>query len=103
MIRRLIEADILQSRDNPTDEQVIFWLKECRTPELLIELVHEYPDLSKTVLEQRPLLIHALQENISMLETSLIEEMSIEIQKDRKYWAPPKKELEQWRRDLRKE
>ena len=35
MIRRMIEADIYKSSDDPSPDKVCFWLTECRTPELL--------------------------------------------------------------------
>ena len=32
MIRRLVEANYVQNRDDPTNEQIRFWLEESRTP-----------------------------------------------------------------------
>jgi hypothetical protein len=43
MIRRLLEADYFQYRNQQPDaERVQFWLGEVRTPELLISLCGEY-------------------------------------------------------------
>ena len=44
MIRRLVEANYVQNRDDPTSEQIRFWLKESRTPEILLDLAAAYPD-----------------------------------------------------------
>ena len=38
MIRRLVEANYFSNRDHAKVAQVRFWLKELRTPELLIEV-----------------------------------------------------------------
>ena len=37
MIRRLIEANYVRNRENPTREQILFWLTESRTPEILLD------------------------------------------------------------------
>ena len=37
MIRRLVEADFIR-HPHPTPSQIEFWLQECRTPEILLEL-----------------------------------------------------------------
>ncbi len=34
MIRRLVNVNYLNHRDEPTSERVLFWLRELRTPEL---------------------------------------------------------------------
>jgi hypothetical protein len=36
MVARLVEANYFRNRDNPTAEQIEFWLRELRTPTLLI-------------------------------------------------------------------
>ena len=49
MIRRLIEANYVQNRENPTSAQILFWLAESRTPEILLELARLYPDAALRV------------------------------------------------------
>jgi hypothetical protein len=44
MIRRLIEADRAACTAQPTSAQVRFWLREARTPTLLIEIARAFPD-----------------------------------------------------------
>lgn len=63
MIRRLIEADIYNASDNPSQEKVCFWLAECRTPELLISLSSRYPDIVSSMVLNRPLLRSAIEGN----------------------------------------
>jgi len=99
MIRRLIEADWLQSRSNPKPAQVRFWLMECRTPALLVEIAQKYPEESGALIAQRVLLEIALRGDIKSLESSLRKEEDIEKEKDRLYWAPLRAELEQWQRE----
>src|SRR5437016_11725877 len=48
MIRRLVEAHYFQNREKPTAAQVKFWLRELRTPDLLIEVAS-----SRTVLSRK--------------------------------------------------
>lgn len=38
MIRRLIEADYANAGDSPPAERSRFWLREARTPEIILEL-----------------------------------------------------------------
>ena len=99
MIRRLIEADILQFREHATAIQVRFWFKECRTPSLLIQLASQFPDYCNKVLSLRPLLEFALKSDEKEIEQRLLEEEKEEKEKDRQYWLPLKQELEKWRRD----
>ena len=101
MIRRLIEANLAEHRDKPTEEQVRFWLRESRTPEMLIDLAARFPELAQRVALGRPLLSDAVSADRRQLESSLVAEESREREVDRKYWEPLKRELEQLRRDRR--
>jgi hypothetical protein len=98
MIRRLIETDIIQSQDHASEKQILFWLKECRTSSLLIDLARKYAEQCKALTIQRPLLSFALRGDIATLEDHLHLEEETEKEKDRQYWEPLKKELEKWRR-----
>jgi len=101
MIRRLIEADFLRCRADPTRKQIRFWLRECRTPALLIDLAKQYANDCRTLLAQRPLLKAAREADISALEAALAQEENMERQADRNYWAPLRAELTRWRREKR--
>jgi hypothetical protein len=97
MISRLVEANYHANRDHPTDEQVRFWLREMRTPELLIEVARTWPDVVGEFEKARPLLAHARSGNPASLEDALLTEQHAERDADREYWQPLKKELEQLR------
>ncbi|MGH7462219.1 MAG: hypothetical protein ACREMA_14505, partial [Longimicrobiales bacterium] len=53
MIRRLLEADYQQGQSEPAAERVAFWLRELRTAELLVEVVHDYPEQTAAVQAER--------------------------------------------------
>ena len=98
MIRRLIEADRVACRGTPSQEQVRFWLREGRTPQLLVDLACQFPDEAAALAKGlRPLLTAALQDDEAGVEAGLIEEERIERAADREYWIPLKRELERLR------
>jgi len=97
MIRRLIEADIYKAPADPPEDQIRFWLLECRTPELLIALAEKYPETAQTLSLQRPLLTQASTGRETEIERLFYEEEGYERKLDKEYWAPLKKELEIWR------
>jgi hypothetical protein len=98
MIRRLLEADYAASGGNPTPAQVRFWLKESRTPEMLMDLARRFPAEFGAVEAIRPLLRQSL--NMDRLEVLLAEEENAERAADREYWTPLKRELEAMRSAL---
>ena len=101
MIRRLVEADIYKARDNPDNSKILFWLAECRTPELLISLAEKYPDMAMEISKERALISSALSGNREEIQRLLRDEEDREREADREYWEPLKKQLEEWR--LKKE
>jgi hypothetical protein len=101
MIRRLIESDIYKAEDNPDDSKILFWLSECRTPELLISLAGKYPDMAMNISGVRPLISLALSGDRAELQRLLRDEEDREKEADRQYWEPLRKQLEEWR--LKKE
>jgi len=54
MIRRLVEAHYFQHRAKPNPAQVRFWLRELRTPELLLEVARNNTTLCRRLASQRP-------------------------------------------------
>ncbi len=98
MIRRLMEANFFEHRDEQTPERVDFWLRELRTSELLVELVRSFPQAAQECRKERRLLFWAVEKNSTALDHALREEESHERQEDRAYWLPLKKELEAMRR-----
>lgn len=73
MLRRLVEAHFFQHSDHPTPEQLDFWQRELRTPELL----------ESAGLKPRP----------------LRDEEEREREADRAYWRPLKELLERLRQE----
>jgi hypothetical protein len=97
MLRRLLENDYLAGRTRARPEQICFWLRELRTPELLIELCQQQPQSLSRVLSERPLLAYAAQKHHDALADALATEEKAERERDRHYWQPLKTELEQLR------
>jgi hypothetical protein len=102
MIRRLVDVDYLQNRENATATQAVFWLKELRSSSLLIECVSNWNELTRSMLpERKAVLTGALELSQSLVEQAFDEER-IQIRKeDALYWAPLLKELEELRHGRR--
>jgi hypothetical protein len=97
MIRRLVEAHYFQNQTKPQPAQIHFWFQELRTPELLVELTRRYPAACRRVVKQRALLLHARSGKSVELEQALLSEETAERQRDKEYWLPLRRELEQLR------
>lgn len=98
MIRRLVEAHHFTHRDAANAGQVAFWLRELRTPSLLVETVARWPAATDDALSIRPLLKHAVESDEQAVAAALEEEERIERARDRDYWLPLKQELERLRK-----
>jgi hypothetical protein len=98
MLQRLIEAHWFQHRNNPTPERIDFWLSECRTPDILVELAKLYPVETSIIQTRRSLLGHALKNDSKAIEESLEQERHAEVLADRAYWAPLREQLNHIRR-----
>jgi len=96
MIRRLIEADYVR-QENPTIQQVRFWLLQSRTPEMIIELAQTYVQESESLSNVRKVLQYAWKADKSKIEIELNREELNERSVDRLYWEPLRKELEDLR------
>jgi hypothetical protein len=95
MLPRLIEAHYAQHPVSATREQLHFWLVESRTPQMLLDLSRREPTLASEIAAQRPLLQHAIQNDLNALRNAIIDEEHRERDADRLYWEPLKRELEQ--------
>jgi len=93
MIRRLVEADFV-AREMPSDTEVEFWLRESRTPAMLISLARSRPDQTEALIPVRPLLSAARKYSEREIEEGLQLEEQRERQTDRAYWEPLRRELE---------
>jgi len=96
MIRRLVEQSYFLRQTAPSAESVDFWLRELRTPDLLIEVAAAHSSSASEV--KRPAVAAALRSDVEAVERALIDEELEERKKDREYWAPLKRELEMLRR-----
>jgi len=102
MVRRLVEANYFGFREDPTAQRVQFWLRELRTPELLIEAVASNPDEARKVARSREAVSVALSGDAGAVERELSAEEDRERQLDREYWMPLRAELERLRYDARR-
>lgn len=102
MLRRLVEAHYAQHRDRPTAAQVEFWLREARTPELLIEVARAHPETARKVAEERPAARMALEGHAPEVLDVLRGEEAAERAEDDAYWQPLMRELETLRRARRR-
>lgn len=101
MIAALVAAHFHAFQTEATALRVSFWLREARTPELLGELCRRFPAESGQLDAQRPLLRLAQAGDFEGLRSALDAEARAEQAKDRAYWEPLRKEIEQFRREER--
>ena len=99
MITRLVEAHWTQTPRPAAAEAVAFWLRELRTPTLLVQLARESPEAVGRALPLRPLLAAATTGAEAELARLLREEEDREREDDRRYWAPLRGRLEALRRE----
>jgi len=90
MLSRLVEANYFIHRDKPTPQQIEFWLRELRHPDLLLEVSRRYPQERARLLAERPLLA---KQRTPELQAALKEEEFRERELDRQYWQPLRKIL----------
>jgi hypothetical protein len=101
MIARLVEAHYARHAQAPDDTMRDFWLRELRSPPILIEVARLAPQVCGRLQPVRPLLEHAAAGSEPRLVAALRAEEDAEREADRRYWAPLKRELEQLRRERR--
>jgi hypothetical protein len=103
MIRRLIEVDFqAHSSKRPSRSQIEFWLRQARTPDLLLELCRRYPGAAGRVASERAAVRRALLGESEEIMGALREEELALRSADQAYWRPLRAELFQWRQELRK-
>jgi hypothetical protein len=102
MVRRLVEADYYRRPARPPLARVEFWLKECRTPDMLLELGRRFPRAARRIARARPAVARALESDDVGIGQSLRSEEGAARKADRSYWQPLRAELEKWRSTRRK-
>jgi hypothetical protein len=103
MIRRLVEQSYFEHSVSATQQLVQFWLRELRTPELLVEVAGAHPELAREEAVLRPAVQAALSACLDDVSETLQAEEREERRKDREYWAPLRRELEEFRLSRRRE
>lgn len=96
MLRRLLESDIARHEWTGDAKRIRFWLSECRSPALLVELVRRFPDAAQR-LARRAAVARARRGDLKGIDRALRREEDRERRADRRYWAPLRRELESWR------
>lgn len=94
MIRRLVEVSYDEGFASPTPEQIEFWLRELRTPEVLIECAQAFPNEARDAASSRPAVHAALLGDADAVGKALAIEEADERERDRAHWNPLKAELE---------
>lgn len=98
MISALVEGHYEQHASEPNPQRIDFWLRESRTEDRLLDLVTRFPTEAAAILPARPLLSLAITPDLPRLREALDAEVRAEQEKDRIYWAPLKREMEEFRR-----
>jgi len=100
MIRRLVDVNYLSHRAEPTPERVRFWLRELRSPELLVEAALAHAEVVEELAGDRPLLRLAPPGNLAngALARALRDEEDAERSADAAYWRPLRERIEHLRR-----
>jgi hypothetical protein len=99
MIRRLVDVNYLTHQDEPTPERIRFWLRELRSPELLVEAAQAHADAVEELAADRPLLRLTNPDLESgSLARALREEEDAERRLDEAYWKPLRAQIERLRR-----
>lgn len=96
MLKRLVANDIYMVK-KPSADKFKWWLLECRSAPDLVTLAGKRKKTALSLFSERPLLKAALKGDVPLVETLLRKEESVERAKDRAYWLPLIKELEQLR------
>jgi hypothetical protein len=101
MLTRLVEANFYANRDEPTEQQVEFWLRELRTPSLLCDVAERFPEETGRLSSGRSLLNFARVRDTTALTAALADEERGERAADVAYWQPLRRELERLRHAAR--
>lgn len=99
MIQRLVEANWFQNCNVPNPARIEFWLRECRTTEILVELVERYPQEAVNLAATRQVLAHTIEGNPDTIYKALEQERHEQVIADKTYWAPLRKEIERLRHE----
>ncbi|HEV7589559.1 MAG TPA: hypothetical protein VGO40_15700 [Longimicrobium sp.] len=97
MIRRLVEVSYDTGFSASTPERIDFWLRELRSPDVLVEAVRRFSREAEKVSGERAAVDAALAGDVKAIGDDLAAEEARERELDRVYWTPLKTELESLR------
>lgn len=97
MLARLVDVNYYENAPAPNAAQIEFWLRESRTPQVLVHVAQRFPEQANSLTTERPLLQHALGGDVEALSIALHGEEVAERELDRRYWLPLKQEIERLR------
>jgi hypothetical protein len=98
MISALVEGHYEAHSKEATAPRIEFWLRESRAEERLLDLAARFPSEAAAMVSARPLLSLAITPDLPRLREALDAEVRAEQEKDRIYWEPLKREMEEFRR-----
>lgn len=98
MISALVEGHYEQHANEPNRQRIEFWLRESRVADRLLDLATRFPSEAAAMVAARPLLSLAITPDLPRLREALDAEVRTEQEKDRIYWEPLKREMEEFRR-----
>ena len=98
MISALVEGHYEQHASEPNPHRIEFWLRESRVADRLLDLAARFPGEAAAMVSARPLLSLAITPDLPRLREALDAEVRAEQEKDRIYWEPLKREMEEFRR-----
>jgi hypothetical protein len=101
MVARLVERRYLALDGAPPDNELRFLFRELRTPELLLEAAERYPEIASQLASERPAVRAAVNGDRADVLSALKAEEEEARERDRAYWEPLKRELEQFRHERR--
>jgi hypothetical protein len=98
VIEALVAIHYNENHSTPTAEWIEFWLMESRSPEMLVEICTRFTKEAAELCKNRALLSAAIDHDLPKLREELLAELLREQEKDRLYWEPLKREMEEFRR-----
>ena len=101
MVARLVERRYLAIDSPPSGNELRFLFRELRTPDLLLEAAERYSDVASQFAAQRPAVSAAVSGDRAGIVSALKTEEEDARNRDRLYWDPLKRELEQFRHERR--
>jgi len=98
MIRRPLERHCFEHAGQAGAADVAFWLRELRTPELLLQVAAEYHQAAQAASTVRTAVRSAIEGDLAGVSRAIADEEQDERTRDRSYWEPLRRELEAMRR-----